>query len=262
MSYKDIQNNLITPKARKKITEPILTPILKQSKKEARARITGSFYTWVKTEKNPEYEEGLKTLPFESCLIHNKWDKNNEGKKPIRIQTKPKYLIHLQKHTLTPEYDFEVSNYYTNNFKSANYRKIKALDKFCNFYQPLYEKKEVTLFFLTFTNAQKCRPFKEMINVVRKYFKRANMEIRGFVWTNEISGNLHWHYHLCVAVNRVNLRGGKIPKLLKFDKIWGQRTEIDFVKKNVTGYMKKYFAKSNLRHESGYRSYGISNKLK
>ncbi|NBX28766.1 MAG: hypothetical protein EBR55_11105, partial [Chitinophagia bacterium] len=50
---------------------------------------------------------------------------------------------------------------------------------------------------------------------------------------------------------RAKLRGGKIPKLLKFDKIWGQRTEIDFVKKNVVGYMSKYFAKSNLRHETG-----------
>jgi hypothetical protein len=263
MSYKGIENNTISkPKARKKVTEPILTPLLRQKKKEVKAQITGQFFTWVKTEKNPEYEEGLKTLPFESCLIHNKWDKKNEQIKPLRVQTKPKYLIQLQRHKLTPECDFEVSDYFTDNFKAANNRKIKAMKKFGEFYQPLYEKKKVTLWFLTFTRADKCRPFKEMINIVRKYYKRIGLEIRGFVWTNEISENLHWHYHLCVATDRINLRGGKIPKLLKFDKIWGQRTEIDFVKKNVVGYMSKYFAKSNLRHETGFRSYGVSQKFK
>ena len=154
MSYKGIENNTISkPKARKKVTEPILTPLLRQKKKEVKALVTGQFFTWCTTTKNPEYEEGLKTLPFESCLIHNKCNKKNGEIKPLRIQTKPKYFTHLQRHKLTENCDFEVSDYHTDSFKAANYRKIKAMKKFGEFYQPLYEKKEVTLWFLTFTRA-------------------------------------------------------------------------------------------------------------
>ena len=91
MSHKGIENNTISkPKVRKKITEPILTPLLRQKKKEVKAQVTGQFFTWVKTEKNPEYEEGLKTLPFESCLIHNKCDK-------ILVETCPKWYTDLLK---------------------------------------------------------------------------------------------------------------------------------------------------------------------
>ena len=104
MSYKGIENNTISkPKARKKVTEPILTPLLRQKKKEVKALVTGQFFTWCTTTKNPEYEEGLKTLPFESCLIHNKCNKKNGEIKPLRIQTKPKYFTHLQRHKLTEE---------------------------------------------------------------------------------------------------------------------------------------------------------------
>jgi len=128
---KCIENNTISkPKARKKVTEPILTPLLRQKKKEVKALVTGQFFTWCTTTKNPEYEEGLKTLPFESCLIHNKCNKKNGEIKPLRIQTKPKYFTHLQRHKLTENCDFEVSDYHTDSFKAANYRKIKAMKKF------------------------------------------------------------------------------------------------------------------------------------
>jgi hypothetical protein len=59
----------------------------------------------------------------------------------------------------------------------------------------------------------------------------------------------------------VDFRKSGIPEELKFEDLWGQRTEIDFVKKNIRHYMAKYFAKHNSR-AIGRRSYGISRKLK
>jgi hypothetical protein len=68
------------------------------------------------------------------------------------------------------------------------------------------------------------------------------------------------HYHVAIATNRVNLKGKKLPKLLQLERIWGCRTEIDFVKKNIEGYLRKYFAKNSYVAEK-FRSYGISRKL-
>lgn len=239
-----------------------LTESVKHYKKMLKASVKGYFYSYCSTRKNTDYEGGLKTIPFESCLIHNKSDR-------ILIETKPKWITTLAKNTWNEEYQeyglTEVLE--TNNFKGANYRKIKALDRFCGKYQPLYEKKEVTLFFMTFTNANKCRPWREMMGIISHYFKRTGFPVLGYVWTSEISEKNHFHYHLCVATNRMNLKNQKIPTLLKFDKLWGQRTEIDFVKKNVRHYMAKYFAKHNSRAKmfdaktnkiSNVRSYGIS----
>ncbi len=239
-----------------------LTETLKHHKKMLKASVYGGFYSYCSTRENPEYEQGKRVIHFESSLIHNKSDK-------ILVETKPKWLTTLAKNTWSDEFqDYGVTEVLeTNNFKSANYRKIKALDRFCSKYQPLYAEKKVTLFFMTFTGANKCRPWKEMMGIISHYFKRTGNPVLDYVWTAEISDRLHFHYHLCVATKRMNLKNKKIPKLLKFDKIWGQRTEIDFVKKNVRHYMAKYFAKNNARAKmfdaetgkiSHVRSYGIS----
>jgi hypothetical protein len=100
-----------------------------------------------------------------------------------------------------------------------------------------------------------------MSKIVIQYFKRLGIEVRGHIWTAEVSNQLHWHYHMCVSTDRVKLEGGKFPELLKFDNIWGQYTDIDFVKKNIKHYMSKYFAKCDYR-VIGSRSYGCSRKFK
>lgn len=250
----------------KKAKEKALTTHCKAIKKKALARAQEKdLFHWLGTRKNPDYEMGLKGLSFESCLLNNKGNKKEGKNGTFSVQTKPKYLTQLLREKYDKNQDdwsggMEVIE--TNSFKQANNRKIKALNRFCDKYQPLYQKKEVTLFFLTFTQMNKARlTWKTMSRIVVKYFERIGFPVRAFVWTLEVSENLHAHYHLCVAVNRMDLKGGKIPKEMKFNRIWGKRTEIDFVKKNVKFYLSKYFAKNNNRIE-GYRSYGISKKLK
>jgi len=226
-------------------------------------------YTFLRRTKNPTYDEGIKRLSFESCLITTNGSKkkaqnNVKTKNEIHVKTQPKWYTDLM------EWDVDESTgemipkgvYSTNDFKVSNGKKIKSLDKFCNFYQPLYKAKKVTLWFLTFTRANKANmPFNTMSKIVVQYFKRLGIDVKGFIWTAEVSENLHWHYHLCISTDRVRLEGGKFPELLKFDNIWGQRTEIEFVKRNVKHYMSKYFAKHNYRI-IGSRSYGCSRKFK
>jgi hypothetical protein len=169
-------------------------------------------------------------------------------------------------------YPVQTDTYFTDDLKGSNNRKIKTLHKFCDKYQPLYAQKKVTLFFLTFTAANKARhSWSSMLKIVRKYMERAGAPVLGWVWISEIGQktytitkdpkDLHWHYHLAFACPRLDLKGKRLHKLLKFENIWGCRTEINFVKKNIRGYMMKYFAKNNMKVE-GVRSFGISRKLR
>ena len=68
----------------------------------------------------------------------------------------------------------------------------------------------------------------------------------------------HIHYHLVVAINRLEVK--EIPKELMFDDLWGQITNVQFVKKSVRGYLMK-----ELNHNDAKilnrRQYSISSKL-
>jgi hypothetical protein len=266
-----------------KIKENRIRVLCKQVKKTCLVRKEGKVYEHYKTEKNPDYEKGLKSVPlFESCLIYDKGNSLGSSKShplsqklgsEIKIRTTPKWLTEMGVFETDQEgYPVQTDTYFTDDLKGSNNRKIKTLHKFCDKYQPLYAQKKVTLFFLTFTAANKARhSWSSMLKIVRKYMERAGAPVLGWVWISEIGQktytitkdpkDLHWHYHLAFACPRLDLKGKRLHKLLKFENIWGCRTEINFVKKNIRGYMMKYFAKNNMKVE-GVRSFGISRKLR
>jgi hypothetical protein len=249
------------PQKAKKVKETHLkaqNDAIKQQIRVNNLEIGKPLYQHLNTRKNPLYEEGLKTLPFESCLIHDKAYKNREG---FLVQTNPKWLTDLGVWKKDEEGNLDLKEIYaTNNQKSSNFRKIKALDEFCNYYQPLYKKRETTLLFLTFTRANYAKKsWHSMIKIVKNYFDRYGTPVLDYIWTSEVSENNHWHYHLAIAIDRVKWK--TIPKNFLFERLWGQRTEIDFVKKNIKHYMAKYFAKSNYRIE-GMMSYGRTKNFK
>lgn len=266
-----------------KVKENRIRPLCKQIKQVCLVRSQGVAYEHVNTSKNEEYEKGLKSVPlFESCLIHNKGNILGATKphplaqkfgSEIKIRTTPKWFTELAVFEQDEEgYPVQTGRIDTNDLKASNNRKIKTLHRFCDKYQPLYAERKVTLFFLTFTQANKARhSWSTMLKIVRKYMERIGAPVLGWVWISEVGQktynitkdpkDLHWHYHLAFACPRLELKGKKLNKLLKFENIWGCRTEIDFVKKNIRGYMMKYFSKNNMKVE-GVRSYGISRKLK
>lgn len=228
-------------------------------------------------ELNKEYVNGclrfddVRGEALRSCLYGNKSGKLERRKTGLIIRTKPKYITRL-KCSLVDASTGEIQEaiYETNDLKKGNARKIKKLEKFCSYYQPLYQQKKVSMFLLTFTEADQVIDRKEwsrMIEAVKYDFKAIGYEVRGYIWTMEIStDNYHFHYHLCVAVDRMNLKGKSIPNRLKFDRLWHRRTQTEFVRKNVRNYLSQYFAKNNWRitDDEGkvYRNYGMSNNLK
>jgi hypothetical protein len=112
--------------------------------------------------------------------------------------------------------------------------------------------------FHTFTRANYAeKSIQEIIDNLKQRYKAIGREVRGYIWTAEVSENLHWHYHLAIAIDRIRVT--EIPGEIKLDVLWGQRTGVEFVRKNLRHYMAKYFAKQNAR-VIGLRSYGKSNK--
>jgi hypothetical protein len=219
----------------------------------------GKKYTFLSRKRNELYNTGKVAIPLRSCLLHNKSPEN------LTIITQPKWITDLFAETFdydTGEYTAEV--YQTNSFKSSNGRKIKALDKFCKHFQPLYRNKSVTLLFYTLTCANQSKTdIKGVMHTLRKRLQRKGVKMYGYIWTSEVSEELHWHYHFCLSTERLKLKGQKLPKYLKVDDVWGARCQVEFVKKNVRHYMAKYFAKHNFKilnddKDRCIRSYGLS----
>lgn len=216
-------------------------------------------------ERNPEYESGLLDLhSLRSCLIHNNAEKIEPPKQGLKIKTKPKWVTTLQ--ALEPDGEsgelLPTFEYITNDLKAGNNRKIKALNSFCNHYQPLYQERKVSLLMHTFTQADRALlDMRRMIDDVKYRYKLIGKELRGYMWTMEISSeNYHFHYHLVTACNRIRVKGGKMPDELKLEELWGQRTGVEFVRKNVKHYLSSYFSKNNYRIERK-RMYGKSRRF-
>jgi predicted SprT family Zn-dependent metalloprotease len=97
----------------------------------------------------------------------------------------------------------------------------------------------------------------KLMNAFKMRLKRNGIKLRGYVWVLEISENLHVHYHLLVATDRIKIKGKKMPEFLKINDLWKRRTQVKFAQKHVRGYLAKYFVKCSNRilHK---RSYGLT----
>ena len=187
------------PKGR--VKEKHIRQLSKKVKKAALLNKNGVTYEFVSSVKNPEYEQGLKPLSFESCLIHNKGSR-------IYVKTKPKYLTNLAEFK-TDEEGLPVltREIETNDLKAANSRKIKAVDKWCDYWQPLYKQKKVTLFFFTLTRLNYARiSINTLLKVLKTNLSRNNIRLLDYLWILEISEGLHCHYHLVVAIDRITFK--------------------------------------------------------
>jgi hypothetical protein len=241
-----------------------------------------SGYVFKSRRKNPEWSTE-KLIPIRACLIHNKSSrispqktvenfleeiKNCPPGSEYLISTIPKWQTILEKpetlDTGTGEIIF--SEYHTDDFKASRNRKIKTINKFCNFYEDLYKHRKVSLLFHTFTRTDFAK--KDMITMIecaKMRYKALKRQIRGYLWVMELAGNskmqggFHVHYHLVVAINRVYWK--EMPPELLFDDLWGQDTRVEFITKTIRGYLSKYLSKSNVKI-LGRHHYAISRNLK
>jgi hypothetical protein len=129
------------------------------------------------------------------------------------------------------------------SLKKARARAIICLNTFDEFYAEAYRKHLVSCLFITLTNVPGARhSITSFMKQYKKALKRSGVKLLGYIWVSEVSfkGKIpggHWHYHLVISVERLHVRGGKLPEVLTQKYIgtplgtglWGQKTECTFV---------------------------------
>ena len=129
------------------------------------------------------------------------------------------------------------------SLKKARARAINCLNTFDEFYAEAYRQRLVTCLFITLTRVPEAKhSMRSFMVQYKKALARSGVELLGYVWVSEVSykGNIpggHWHYHLVISVERLHVRGGKLPEVLKQEYLgtplgtglWGQKTECTFV---------------------------------
>jgi hypothetical protein len=174
------------------------------------------------------------------------------------------------------------------SLKKARARAIICLNTFDAFYAEAYRQRLVSCLFITLTRVPEARhSIRSFMKQYKKALFRSGVKLLGYVWVSEVSfkGNIqggHWHYHLVISVERLHVRGGKLPEVLKqeylgtpFGKgLWGQKTECTFVYsaaiKNGYGkgknanavnlYLNKYMGKES-GAVLGVRRFGASKNI-
>ena len=240
------------------------TKLPENSESTSKSTTSKSVYTYrfSHSQINPSWSLD-KLIPLRSCLIRINDEKIIFGD---LITTIPKRITTLEVTKENPDtgeiHHFEHS---TDDFKALWNRQSMAVKKFCDYYEPLYRKKEVSVLFHTFTRWDCAkRDMRSMLDIAKKRYAALKWPIRGWLWCLELKKNdnmefgYHIHYHLVIAIDRVNVK--KIPPELKFEKLWGQRTGVAFVYKGVRAYLCKELNKSDAKL-LGRRSYSISRKL-
>jgi hypothetical protein len=129
------------------------------------------------------------------------------------------------------------------SLKKARARAIICLNTFDEFYTEAYRQRLVSCLFITLTNVPGARhSIRSFMVQYKKALVRSGVKLLGYVFVSEVSFKSeipggHWHYHLVISVERLHVRGGKLPEVLTQKYIgtplgtglWGQKTECTFV---------------------------------
>ncbi len=136
------------------------------------------------------------------------------------------------------------------SLKQARARAIICLKTFDEFYAEAYRQRLVSCLFITLTNVPGAKhSIRSFMMQYKKALARSGVKLLGYVWVSEVSfkGNIqggHWHYHLIISVERLHVRGAKLPEVLTQNYIgtplgtglWGQKSECTFVYSAVIKY--------------------------
>jgi hypothetical protein len=201
------------------------------------------------TVKNGEYEASLKYL-FINNNVHLKNTLNKRflhevnGKEAVLTLNVSKWLT-WYKCTYVEENSGEIIEIIkeSESLKKARARAINCLNTFDEFYGEAYRQRLVTCLFITLTNVPEAKhSMRSFMKQYKKALARSGVKLLSYVWVSEVSfkGKIpggHWHYHLVISVERLHVRGGKLPEVLTQKYIgtplgtglWGQKTECTFV---------------------------------
>jgi len=201
------------------------------------------------TVRNTEFDASLKYL-FINNNVHLKSTLNKRflsvvnGLEAVLTLNVSKWLT-WYKCTYVEEKTGEIIEIIkeSESLKKARARAIVCLNTFDELYGEAYRKHLVTCLFITLTNVPGARhSISSFMKQYKKALARSGVKLLGYVWVSELSfkGKIpggHWHYHLVISVERLHVRGGKLPEVLTQKYIgtplggglWGQKTECTFV---------------------------------
>jgi hypothetical protein len=201
------------------------------------------------TVRNTEFDASLKYL-----FINDNWYlKNTINKRFLSVVNGREAVLTLNvskwltwyKCTYVEEKTGEIIEIIkeSESLKKARARAIICLNTFDEFYGDAYRKHLVSCLFITLTNVPGARhSITSFMKQYKKALARSGVKLLGYVWVSEVSFKSeipggHWHYHLVISVERLRVRGQKLPEVLTQKYIgtplggglWGQKTECTFV---------------------------------
>jgi len=179
---------------------------------------------------------------------------------PMIMSREPKYITELLKTESDPNTGEMIRSdiIETNDTYARIKRRRRALKSFTDYFEPLFRRRKVTLLFITFTIANENGvTLRSVIDQFKKRCRRNGYPCHGYFWVMEISEDLHVHYHGVFAIDRINLRGKKLPEWMKLDGLWGASTKVVMVTYTIEHYLGKYMLKGHDKIE-GKRMYGRS----
>jgi hypothetical protein len=158
-------------------------------------------------------------------------------------------------------------------------RIINTLKAFDRIYKPLYYQKKVSCLFGTLTNLPEAKiTIRMFISNLKKAFKRSGINLLSYVWVNEVKYKhdakgkelpIHVHYHFVLAIERIEVTGGKLPVCLSaayLTSMYGRIASVTFIKGGdaCLRYCSKYISKTGDIENGitlGLRRYGASRNI-
>ena len=208
------------------------------------------------TVKNASFDASLKYL-FINNNVHLKNTLNKRflsvvnGKEAVLTANVSKWLTWYECHYVE-ENSGEIIEIIkeSESLKKARARAIICLNTFDEFYAEAYRQRLVSCLFITLTNVPEAKhSIRSFMKQYKKALLRSGVKLLSYVWVSEVSfkGKIpggHWHYHLVISVERLHVRGGKLPEVLTQKYIgtplgtglWGQKSKCTFVYSSVIQY--------------------------
>jgi hypothetical protein len=156
---------------------------------------------------------------------------------------------------------------------------INTLKAFDRIYKPLYYQKKVSCFFGTLTDVPAAKITIRMFMAnLKKALKRSGINLLSYVWVNEVKYKhdakgkelpIHVHYHFVLAIERIEVTGGKLPVCLSsayLTEMYGRIASVTFIKGGdaCLRYCSKYISKTGDIENGitlGLRRYGASRDI-
>jgi hypothetical protein len=156
---------------------------------------------------------------------------------------------------------------------------INTLKAFDRIYKPLYYQKKVSCFFGTLTDVPGAKITIRMFMAnLKKAFKRSGINLLSYCWVNEVKYKhdakgkelpIHVHYHFVLAIERIEVTGGKLPVCLSaayLTEMYGRIASVTFIKGGdaCLRYCSKYISKTGDIENGitlGLRRYGASRNI-